>query len=68
MVVVQFYVVASVADPQDSMISRAFLEDIGSTSIPYKLSERKKLAGYDKLSRQIEFHEARLKAKATRKS
>jgi len=68
MLFTQFYVVKSTTEPPDSLISRVFCEDIGSTFIPYELNERKKLAGYDKLRRQIEFHEARLKAKAEEKA
>ena len=56
------------SDPAESLISKAFREDIGSTLIPYELSERTKLAGYHKLRRQIEFHEARLNAKAEEKA
>jgi molecular chaperone HtpG len=68
MVVTQFYVAKSSSEPADSLISRAFYEDIGSPIVPYTLSERRKLAGYDSLHRQIEFHKNRLRSKAEEKT
>jgi molecular chaperone HtpG len=39
-----------------SRITRALLEDVGATSIPYVLEQRQSLSGYAGLSRQVGFH------------
>ena len=67
MVITQFYVRRGSSEPADSLSCCAFYEDIGSAVVPYDLSERQKLCGYNTLRCQVEFHKDRLKSAKSKK-